>query len=1066
MKGMEQSNMIGIVLIMIAFAVGLGAIWNYYIAPTQKKEIRQDGKKGIKKSITQAYLPIIIIAVAAFIIRLIFGAIYKGHETDMGCFIGWSDAIYQNGIGKFYTLDMFHDYPPGYMYVLYVIGALKKLFGLHDGAALYMLVKMPAILCDIAGGLIIYKIAEKKLSTNVSTVIAALYMFNPATIVNSSLWGQVDSVYTVLILLMIYLITEKKLYISYAVFAACIFIKPQALIFTPVVLYAFVEEVFLGGFSKEKLLKHLASGAAAIVVMIIVALPFGFGEVVGQYKATLESYPYHTVNAFNLWGAIGKNWAGLTGISTILSYTFIVLIVLFSVCILYRSKDKSKYYFAGAILAFFTYMLSTKMHDRYAFPAMILLLAACATTLNPRKYVMYLLVTLSQFFNTAWVLFIYSKNANEYFQSPIIVVASIINIAIMIYIIYETNRLYIDNKIYHYEESQIESVKVISKNNKQKKNKNVKTQVKFSLSKVFDKLTRADIIAMVVITLVYSAVALYDLGDMHAPENDYVVSNGNVSIDLGKEYEVSKIKFFLGSYELGEDRSLIINAKNQNKQTTYQENIEEASVFAWKEEKVLNKKIRYINLSTRGKDLSVKEFAVIDKEGKAVTPISVTPNAANALFDEQQEIPERSTFRNGTYFDEIYHARTGYEFVHSLPVYEWTHPPLGKVFIALGIKLFGMNPFGWRIMGTLFGILMIPVIYIFARRLLKKTWLAVITCLLFTFDFMHFAQTRIATIDVYVTFFIMLMYYFMYKYYKTSFYDTSLKKGFIMLALCGTTMGLAIASKWTGIYAAFGLAAIFVVTMGRRFAEYRYALKNPKGTTDGISHKYIIDNFVPYFVKTICWCVIFFIIVPIIIYCASYIPYLQAPDSQGFKTIWENQESMLTYHADTVLGSTHPFSSKWYEWIIMRRPIWYYSGTISDGIKEGISSFGNPLVWWMGIPAFGYMLYLTIRKKSKTALFLVIAYVSQIFMWIPIERLTFIYHYFPSVPFVVLMIGYAIKTLYDNAKNKKRFMYMAFVYAGLVIVLFIMFYPVLSGQPCSTNYAKEFLKWFESWVLL
>ena len=150
----------------------------------------------------------------------------------------------------------------------------------------------------------------------------------------------------------------------------------------------------------------------------------------------------------------------------------------------------------------------------------------------------------------------------------------------------------------------------------------------------------------------------------------------------------------------------------------------------------------------------------------------------------------------------------------------------------------------------------------------------------------------------------------------------------------------------------------------------------------------------------------------------------------------------------------------------MKRPIWYYSGTITSEVKEGISSFGNPLVWWIGIPAFIYMVYLIFKNRDKNALFLVIAYLAQLVSWIPVTRLTFIYHYFPCVPFIVLMLGYSILNIYNEAKNKKAVMYGAFVYAGLAIVLFAMFYPILSGHPCSVDYVDHFLKWFDSWVLI
>ena len=73
------------------------------------------------------------------------------------------------------------------------------------------------------------------------------------------------------------------------------------------------------------------------------------------------------------------------------------------------------------------------------------------------------------------------------------------------------------------------------------------------------------------------------------------------------------------------------------------------------------------------------------------------------------------------YFDEIYHARTAYEFLHGLPTYENTHPPLGKILISVGIAIFGMNPFGWRIMGTLFGIAMLPFLYLLWKKMTGNT---------------------------------------------------------------------------------------------------------------------------------------------------------------------------------------------------------------------------------------------------------------------------------------------------------------------------------------------------------
>jgi len=64
---------------------------------------------------------------------------------------------------------------------------------------------------------------------------------------------------------------------------------------------------------------------------------------------------------------------------------------------------------------------------------------------------------------------------------------------------------------------------------------------------------------------------------------------------------------------------------------------------------------------------------------------------------------------NNFYFDEVYHAftakqmllgkHTAWEFWNTPPsgfAYEWTHPPLAKIFMAAGMTVFGMIPFGWR----------------------------------------------------------------------------------------------------------------------------------------------------------------------------------------------------------------------------------------------------------------------------------------------------------------------------------------------------------------------------------
>ena len=115
---------------------------------------------------------------------------------------------------------------------------------------------------------------------------------------------------------------------------------------------------------------------------------------------------------------------------------------------------------------------------------------------------------------------------------------------------------------------------------------------------------------------------------------------------------------------------------------------------------------RYLRFSFPTPLLRELELALIDAQGQPVAVQAILdvqcddPNGPALLFDEQQLIPQNPSQLNSTYFDEIYHARTAWEHKNGMSPYEVTHPPLGKIIIMLGISLFGMTPFGWRVAGA------------------------------------------------------------------------------------------------------------------------------------------------------------------------------------------------------------------------------------------------------------------------------------------------------------------------------------------------------------------------------
>ncbi|HEY8298451.1 MAG TPA: phospholipid carrier-dependent glycosyltransferase, partial [Candidatus Baltobacteraceae bacterium] len=124
-------------------------------------------------------------------------------------------------------------------------------------------------------------------------------------------------------------------------------------------------------------------------------------------------------------------------------------------------------------------------------------------------------------------------------------------------------------------------------------------------------------------------------------------------------------------------------------------------------------------------------------------------------------------------FDEIYFARAAEDYLTHKYIYENTHPPLTKLIITLSTLLFGGlhggdNAHGWRFLDVVFGAIAVVVLYAFAKRITRSTLFASVAALLFTFDGMHFVQSRIATPEGIVVVFSLATLYAFYRYWIAS----------------------------------------------------------------------------------------------------------------------------------------------------------------------------------------------------------------------------------------------------------------------------------------------------------
>lgn len=436
-------------------------------------------------------------------------------------------------------------------------------------------------------------------------------------------------------------------------------------------------------------------------------------------------------------------------------------------------------------------------------------------------------------------------------------------------------------------------------------------------------------------------------------------------------------------------------------------------------------------------------------------------NVVDVLY-EVENPREVRTHNDSMYFDEIFfvrtavehieHAQTPGEIINDARIFEWTHPPLGKDIIAASILTAGMTPFGWRLFGALFGVLMLLVMYVFIKNMFGRTAVAACGTLLFGFEFMRFVQSRIGTIDIFLVFFILTSFFFMYRYVTVDG-DARFSKSLLPLALSGIFFGLGVAIKWVGFYAGAGLFVIYIIRQVKLYFHYK--------DND-------IEGFGKYFTKTLLFSFLFFVIIPALVYYVTYIPYGHAWgltvsggmlwDPWFFTVVWHNQTSMLSYHYHLV--AEHPFTSVWWQWILNIRPILFVNDHV-DGLRATFGSFGNPVVYWGGLVAILVMGVRIFTRRDDKSLFIVVGYLCGLLPWMFVSRILFAYHYFPSSLFLILALCHVFNHILEQKrKHSKSFVYGFTVLAGLI---FAIFYPSLSGMFMPNWYYENFIRWLPSW---
>ncbi len=499
--------------------------------------------------------------------------------------------------------------------------------------------------------------------------------------------------------------------------------------------------------------------------------------------------------------------------------------------------------------------------------------------------------------------------------------------------------------------------------------------------------------------LVFLAVSLWNLGSHTLPETSWKPESTGSDIYLQLEREVHLDSLFLF---VQDDRQINLEVFS-GKPDSWVKAGELKVSGTWKQwQRVyLNSNTEYLHIVFKDTTAAIGEI-VLFSNGKPVPVKKLVPlsgsGGAQALIDEPLTLVSLPSFKEQSYFDEVYFARAAEEYLNGKVPFEWSHPPLGKLIISSGIIVFGSNPFAWRITGVIVSVITIFLVYLIGRRMFgpRGGWIA---ASLLTFDFMHFTESRLATGETFIFFFVVLMFLFFLRFYQ----DPGKHALFLFLSL--VAFGLGLATKWITLNSLIGLIILLFILRGKKvFQSRELGALVLGGLAAGL------------------------------IYFLSYIPDLLV--GRSLKELWPLQISMYGYHANLKEG--HPFGAPWWGWPLLFRPLWFYSGQL-DGKLSEIVLLGNPVLWWGSIPALAFTGWLAIKKGDKYALFIIIPYLTQWLLFSPISRVLFIYHFYPNVLFMVLATTLLVQHLWTKRRS------WCIAYLALEAALFIYSFPIISG---------------------
>lgn len=563
-------------------------------------------------------------------------------------------------------------------------------------------------------------------------------------------------------------------------------------------------------------------------------------------------------------------------------------------------------------------------------------------------------------------------------------------------------------------------------------------------------LDKTDYLLIVIISSLYAGISLINLGTKLEPNTPVrLTATQGIEINFATPTQIDQFYYALG-YVSGAVKFSYVRSDNQTQSITIV-----PGTFMWNNLQLNdpNAKYKQITLIPESGVIELRQLALFNN-ANYVTDFSLT-QAGQATPPQKLvsvSVPQnyQSIWHSGTIWDEYYYVTTAYQFNHHLPALITVHPPLGMYLISAGMNVFGDNPFGWRIVPDLAGILLVMLVYIFAKKLTLSRSAAIIASTLLSADFMHFMITRMASLESTLAFFAILSIFFLYCYAEARRSGESFNATLRYLLPCALSIGLAISIKWSALYSL--VTALLVITYFEFVYNYRDSLRTKLIAVFNIGA--------------------LFILLPVSLYFSCYYPTVFYPfyKNSGINNFWSFVSSLqpVMYQFHTQMINHVPNGgggSLWWQWPLITQPqlVYRWLDTRSNLSSLGLL-MGNPLIWWLFYPSLLLMLIHVLKVRKFMPLFLFSATLLQFLPYALFGRISYIYYFYISSVFGIMLLGYLFSQALQLKNRRLNYLIVAYVLA--CILLFIAFYPLLSGLPVDRGYFIKYLLWYHNWQFI